>query len=189
VDGLHRVAGSRALIELHGRLDRVRCLACRRDEPRASVQERLASLNPDWPAGSGATAPDGDAVVEAFPAGFGIPACLGCGGVLKPDVVFFGESVPRRTVDSAFEALAGSDAVLVVGSSLMVYSGFRLARAAAADGKPVATVNLGRTRADEMLSLKIAADCTSVLPAAVALLGAACSGSRRGSRALAPRFM
>jgi NAD-dependent SIR2 family protein deacetylase len=170
VDGLHRAAGARAVIELHGRLDRVRCLACNGEELRASVQERLASLNPDWRPGPGTTAPDGDAGVEAAPDQFRIADCRDCGGVLKPDVVFFGESVPRPVADSAFEALAASDALLVVGSSLMVYSGFRFARAAAAAGKPVATLNLGRTRADELLSLKITADCVSVLPAALALL-------------------
>jgi NAD-dependent SIR2 family protein deacetylase len=170
VDGLHRAAGSSAVIELHGRLDRVRCLGCGNLESREALQERLAMLNPGWTPGPAPLAPDGDADVRAPAAEFNIADCLGCGGILKPDVVFFGESVPRATVAAAFAALDGSDALLVIGSSLMVYSGYRFARAARAAHKPLAAVNLGRTRADDLLTFKVAADCAAVLPAALATL-------------------
>jgi NAD-dependent SIR2 family protein deacetylase len=100
--------------------------------------------------------PDGDADLEGHDfSAFDVPACAHCGGLLKPDVVFFGESVPKERVTAAFAALEAADAVLVAGSSLMVYSGFRFVQAAAAAGKPVAAVNLGRTRADELLTLKV----------------------------------
>ncbi|WP_395679720.1 NAD-dependent protein deacetylase [Dokdonella sp.] len=166
VDGLHEAAGSRDVIDLHGRLDRVRCLGCERRIPRAHVQRVLEGLNPDWTALDALDAPDGDAELEGLPfERFVVPTCETCGGLLKPDVVFFGEGVPRERVERAFDALERSDAMLVVGSSLMVYSGFRFAREAAHAGKPVAAINLGRTRADELLALKIEADCESLLRA------------------------
>jgi NAD-dependent SIR2 family protein deacetylase len=109
-------------------------------------------------------APDGDADLEALDfSGFDIPACTECGGILKPDVVFFGESVPRERVTAALEAVERADAVLVVGSSLMVYSGYRFAHAASKAGKPIAAVNLGRTRADDLLSLKVNQPCVAAL--------------------------
>ena len=118
-----------------------------------------------------AARPDGDAQVEADFSDFRVPDCPSCGGVLKPAVVFFGENVPRSRVDAALAALAAADALLVVGSSLMVFSGFRFCLAARELGKPVAAVNLGRTRADEMLSLKVASDCGRALPDVVEALG------------------
>ena len=164
VDGLHEAAGSRAVVDLHGRLDRVRCLGCERRAPRAEFQRVLEHLNPAWVALDALDAPDGDAELEGLPFGrFAVPDCEACGGLLKPDVVFFGEAVPRERVERAFAALERCDAMLVVGSSLMVYSGFRFARAAAQAGKPVAAINLGRTRADGLLSLKIDADCVASL--------------------------
>jgi len=164
VDGLHEAAGSRAVVDLHGRLDRVRCLGCERRIPRADFQQELERANPGWSALEALDAPDGDAELEGLPfERFVVPPCARCGGILKPDVVFFGETVPRERVEQAFDALVRSDAMLVVGSSLMVYSGFRFARAAAEAGKPVAAINLGRTRADHLLSLKIDADCVGVL--------------------------
>jgi NAD-dependent SIR2 family protein deacetylase len=156
VDGLHEAAGSRRTIDLHGRIDTVRCMACDTRSTRAELQQALRERNPPWAALEARAAPDGDADLDGLDfSSFDVPACTHCGGMLKPDVVFFGESVPRERVTTAFAALAEADAMLVAGSSLMVYSGFRFVQAAVAAGKPVAAVNLGRTRADELLTLKV----------------------------------
>ncbi|MDN6887664.1 NAD-dependent protein deacetylase [Variovorax sp. CAN2819] len=156
VDGLHEAAGSRGAIDLHGRIDTVRCMGCERRTPRSELQIELRRRNPRWAELEARAAPDGDADLEGRDfSTFDVPACPHCGGLLKPDVVFFGESVPKERVTAAFAALEEADAVLVAGSSLMVYSGFRFVQAAAAAGKPVAAVNLGRTRADALLSLKV----------------------------------
>jgi NAD-dependent SIR2 family protein deacetylase len=156
VDRLHQAAGSAEVIDLHGRLDRVRCMGCERRTPRDALQDELARLNPDWLALDAADAPDGDADLEGADfSAFAAPPCRRCGGVLKPDVVFFGEPVPRERVDAAARHLRQADAMLIVGSSLMVYSGFRFAEMAASAGKPIAAVNLGRTRADPLLALKV----------------------------------
>lgn len=164
VDGLHQAAGSRRVIDLHGRLDEVRCLGCARRLARAAFQAELERRNPDWAAFDAADAPDGDADLDGLDfAAFEVPACDDCGGLLKPDVVFFGENVPRERVERAQAHLAAADAMLVVGSSLMVFSGYRFAREAARLGKPIAAVNLGRTRADDLLTLKIEADCANAL--------------------------
>jgi NAD-dependent SIR2 family protein deacetylase len=164
VDGLHQAAGSRGVIDLHGRLDEVRCLGCERRTARAQFQRELETRNPDWAALDAADAPDGDADLDGLDfAAFEVPACADCGGLLKPDVVFFGENVPRERVERAQAHLAAADAMLVVGSSLMVFSGYRFAREAARLGKPIAAVNLGRTRADDLLTLKIEADCAAAL--------------------------
>ncbi len=164
VDRLHQAAGSARVIDLHGRLDQVRCMGCERRTARAGFQERLLRLNPDHAGLEATDAPDGDAdLVDAEFSSFVVPACEACGGVLKPDVVFFGESVPRERVEAARDGLAKADAVLVVGSSLMVYSGFRFVQAAVDAGKPVAAVNLGRTRADGLLALKVDGRCAEVL--------------------------
>lgn len=164
VDGLHQAAGSRAVIDLHGRLDRVVCLGCGARRPRAGWQSELAQANPDWVERTAAPAPDGDADLEGCDfASFRVPPCPACGGLVKPDVVFFGESVPRARVHAAEQALQEADAMLVVGSSLMVFSGYRFAREAARLGKPIIAVNLGRTRADALLADKIEAPCTDVL--------------------------
>lgn len=168
VDGLHQAAGSAAVIDLHGRLDRVRCMQCGDLSRRASLQDRLLEMNPDWAYLTAAEAPDGDADLEGLEfSGFRIPECLLCSGLLKPDVVFFGESVPRERVAAAFQSLEQADAMLVVGSSLMVYSGFRFAQAAAAAGKPIAAVNLGRTRADGFVTLKVSQSCGEALSSAL----------------------
>jgi len=164
VDGLHTAAGSRNVIDLHGRLNLVRCMQCDHTLPRAELQLQLLANNPAWAEIEGRVAPDGDVDIEGRDySGFLVPGCPQCGGILKPDVVFFGESVPRERVDRAFEGVANTDALLIVGSSLMVYSGYRFAEAAAAAGKPIAAVNLGRTRADHLLALKISAPCEEVL--------------------------
>jgi len=165
VDRLHQRAGSRAVVDLHGRLDAVVCLGCGDRTSRAAVQEAMSSANPEWRAAA-AIAPDGDADVDATAiASFVAPRCAHCGGLLKPDVVFFGENVPRDRFERACEALAGADALLVAGSSLMVYSGFRFVRLARDAGLPIAIVNRGRTRGDELAELKIEADVGPALTA------------------------
>ncbi|HEY0334903.1 MAG TPA: NAD-dependent protein deacetylase [Stenotrophomonas sp.] len=164
VDGLHQAAGSRAVIDLHGRIDQVRCMGCEARVPRALVQATLASRNPRWASLEATQAPDGDADLEqASFDDFQVPECADCGGMLKPDVVFFGENVPRPRVEQAQQALQRADAVLVVGSSLMVYSGFRFVQAAARAGLPVAALNKGRTRADDLLTLKVEHGCAPAL--------------------------
>ncbi|MFT3721389.1 NAD-dependent protein deacetylase [Pseudorhodoferax sp.] len=166
VDGLHQAAGSRRVVDLHGRIDTVVCLGCGARSPRAGLQQRLAALNPAFAQLSAGAAPDGDADLEqADFSAFQVPDCPHCGGLLKPDVVFFGESVPRERVAAAMAALARADALLVAGSSLMVYSGYRFALAAAEQGRPIAAVNLGRTRADALLALKVEASCGEALAA------------------------
>src|SRR5262245_40179238 len=168
VDGLHQAAGSQNVIDLHGRIDTVRCLRCERRRSREELQLELERRNPDFAAlaDGPAIAPDGDADLEdvAFES-FEVPACDACGGLLKPDVVFFGENVPAERVQRAMAAIERSDAMLVVGSSLMVYSGYRFAVAAAEAGKPIAAINLGRTRADDLLTLKVTDRCASALRA------------------------
>lgn len=163
VDCLHQQAGSHTVIDLHGRLDQVRCMGCEACSSRALLQQRLLDANPGWESLQASIAPDGDADLEADFSSFNVPACEACGGVLKPDVVFFGENVPRERVAAVHEHLQRSDAVLVVGSSLMVYSGFRFVDAAAKAGLPIAAVNLGRTRADALLSLKVQMPCAQAL--------------------------
>ncbi len=173
VDGLHKAAGSGPVIELHGSLHRVVCRSCGAQLARGALQERLAALNPGWRA-DGSMRPDGDAELgEADAAGFRIPGCARCGGILKPDVVFFGENVPRQRVAEAYARLAAADLLLVVGSSLMVWSGYRFAREAARLGLPIAAVNLGRTRADDELTLKVEAPCEDALAALTRLLDSA----------------
>jgi NAD-dependent SIR2 family protein deacetylase len=164
VDGLHQAAGSRGVIDLHGRVDVVRCLRCERRVPRAEVQDDLAHRNAAFADLDSLEAPDGDAQLEGVDfTAFTVPECASCGGILKPDVVFFGERVPGERVQRAFAALAQADAMLVVGSSLMVYSGYRFAQAAAHAGKPIAAVNVGRTRADDLLTLKVTERCAEAL--------------------------
>ena len=169
VDGLHQRAGSAAVIDLHGRLDGVVCLSCASSQSRADMQGWLAERNPDWARLEAATAPDGDADLDGRDfSRFRVPACPHCAGMLKPDVVFFGENVPRPRYLQAQDALRSSDAVLVVGSSLMVYSGYRFVRSAHEAGLPIAIVNRGRTRADDLATLKIDAEAGAVLETALA---------------------
>jgi NAD-dependent SIR2 family protein deacetylase len=166
VDGLHQAAGSMEVIDLHGRLDRVLCMDCHGLVSREDMQAELLRLNPAWARLQGRPAPDGDADIDGLPfSEFAVPSCTRCDGILKPDVVFFGESVPRPRVDEAMQRLEKADAMLVVGSSLMVYSGYRFVQTAAQSGKPVAAVNLGRTRADELLTLKVSEPCALALAA------------------------
>ncbi|MEO7271164.1 MAG: NAD-dependent protein deacetylase [Vicinamibacterales bacterium] len=177
VDSLHQRAGSQAVIDLHGRLDEVVCLSCGARTSRAALQEDLAVANPGWEA-TAVAAPDGDAEVEAAAIeSFHAPRCTVCGGLLKPDVVFFGENVPAARYDAAREALLSADALLVAGSSLMVYSGFRFARLAHEAGLPIAIVNRGRTRGDDLAELKVEGDVGTVLTSAIAAIA---SGAPRG---------
>jgi NAD-dependent SIR2 family protein deacetylase len=169
VDRLHHAAGNTGVIELHGALAEVVCLACGTIEPRAWLQARLALLNPGWDA-EAELAPDGDAELAAAD-GFRVADCLACGGVLKPRVVFFGENVPRPTVDAAFAQVDGAGALLVIGTSLTVYSGLRFVRRAADRGIPIAICNLGPTRGDAFATLRVDGPLGAVLPALVDALG------------------
>jgi len=169
VDGLHEAAGDGPVEALHGRMSEVVCLDCGAISQRADLQDRIAAANPGFLDPSGAPmAPDGDAdLVEAAIAGFRVPACVRCGGILKPHVVFFGEGVPRDRVDRSFTAVDAAEVLLVVGSSLAVFSGFRFARHAARRGQPVVILNLGPTRADPLATLCIEARAGEVLPGVV----------------------
>lgn len=149
VDRLHHVAGSHNVVELHGALARVKCTECGVYEDRDAVQARILRDNPTWPPREAELAPDGDAeltgeVIERFV----VPACLACGGVLKPYVVFFGENVPKPTVEAAWAMVDASEVLLVVGSSLAIYSGYRFVLGAVERGQDVVIVNLGETRGD-----------------------------------------
>lgn len=171
VDGLHQAAGNRAVVDLHGRLDRVRCLACNAEVSRDALQTRLVGENPGWLEQAGSVAPDGDADLTTNDySGFRMVDCEACGGMLKPDVVFFGETVPAPRVEAAMAALASARALLITGSSLMVYSGFRFARRAQALGIPIWLVNRGRTRADDFAALKLEGDVQTTLEALVGAL-------------------
>jgi NAD-dependent SIR2 family protein deacetylase len=179
VDDLHQEAGSRAVVQLHGRNRVVVCLDCGGEIAREEMQQRLADLNAEWLAAApwhnlrgeeADFAPDGDAdVARELVGDFRVPECHRCGGVLKPAVVFFGESVPREKVTYAMSRVDEADALLVVGSSLTVWSGFRFAKRAAERGLPLAIVNIGPTRADDLATLKIEEECGAVLAAALAV--------------------
>jgi NAD-dependent SIR2 family protein deacetylase len=180
VDGLHGRAGSKKVLELHGGLQDVVCLSCRGHSRRAALQTQLKVLNPGWTGLTGPLRPDGDAQlsVQTYHE-FTVPDCSICGGILKPDVVFFGEAVPKPRAARALNSVREADAVLVVGSSLTVLSGFRLAREAWRLGKPVAAINRGSTRADEFLDPKIDGGCEQTLAALAARLRGA--GDVRGT--------
>lgn len=174
VDGLHTRAGSAGVLELHGNIHQVVCLECHAAFSRAFVQTQLHDANPDLAAVNTTPAPDGDAHVEPDAlAAFHIPWCVHCGGMLKPDVVFFGDGVPAERTTGALALMDRADALLVIGTSLIVFSGFRFCRMAQAAGKPIGAVNLGKTRADDMLSFKVEAAAEQVLPALLAYLPAA----------------
>ena len=168
VDGLHQAAGSRTVINLHGDIARVVCLDCERLSPRAEMQRRLAELNPEVAPPvrleHAELRPDGDAVVEQWN-DFVLAGCLECGGRLKPDVVFFGESVPRDRVDQAYALVENAEVLVVLGSSLTVMSGLRFVRHQAKYGRPVVIINCGVTRGDDLASLKIDGGCSQTLTA------------------------
>lgn len=164
VDGLHQRAGSRKVIDLHGRLDVVDCLGCRAQSSRFEFQVELQRRNPGWSVFDAADAPDGDAQLDGLPFDdFDVPECSACGGILKPGVVFFGEAVPRERTAAAFALIDAADALLVVGSSLMVWSGYRFVRRAAERGVPIAAVTIGKTRGDNLIGLRITGRCGPVL--------------------------
>jgi NAD-dependent deacetylase sirtuin 4 len=166
VDRLHHRAGSRKVTELHGALADVKCLSCGGLEDRDALQTRLLALNPGWTSRSIASAPDGDAEVHTDAIdGFAVAACAKCGGVLKPRVVFFGDSVPRATVDVAFAAVETAELLLVVGSSLAVFSGYRFLRRAVDCHIPIAIVNRGPVRGEEHAAVKIEASTGATLHA------------------------
>lgn len=165
VDGLHRAAGSRAVIDLHGRIDQVICLRCGDLSGRLALHHRLTEANPHFAEHADVhTAPDGD-VELADTSGFSLVACRVCGGVLKPDVVFFGENVPRDRVDAVYRAMDSGDALLVAGSSLTVMSGLRFVRHAAKLGWPIVIVNRGITRGDPLATGRVDAGCSETLTA------------------------
>ncbi|WP_141278241.1 NAD-dependent protein deacetylase [Pseudonocardia hydrocarbonoxydans] len=174
VDGLHSAAGHRAVIDLHGRIDTVVCLGCARRTPRVALQERLAALNPGFAqAAAVQIRPDGDAELAAADvAAFALAGCTACDGVLKPDVVFFGENVPRERVTRAYALVEAMEpaggALLVAGSSLTVMSGLRFVRHAHKLGVPVVIVNRGTTRGDDLATVLVDAGCSEVLPALLA---------------------
>lgn len=164
VDGLHVSAGNEDLIELHGRLREVICLACGIVACRHALQEALSELNPSFQRQTAQQAPDGDAdLTDEQLADFRVVDCASCGGALKPHVVFFGENVPKPRVDAAFGYVDAAQSLLVIGSSLMVYSGLRFVRRAAERSIPVAIVNLGATRGDPLAALTIDAHASEVL--------------------------
>lgn len=170
VDRLHTKAGSRAVVELHGALHETRCLDCGGRGSRDELQARILALNPGF-GGAGKSAPDGDVEVpDPVLARFEVPPCPSCGGVLRPDVVMFGEGVPRERVDRAFAEVDAAGSLLVVGSSLSVYSGYRFVLRARDRGIPIAIVNLGETRADELASLRIEGRSGEVLGGVAARL-------------------
>jgi len=173
VDGLHQQAGSHAVLELHGNVHSVVCMHCKAQFPRAFVQTLLNEANPELANVLAAPLPDGDAAIEPDALeDFHLPFCLHCGGALAPDVVFFGDGIPPPRTACALAQMEAADALLVVGSSLMVYSGFRFCRMAQESGKPIAAVNLGRTRADHLIALKIEESAERLLPRVAGLLHA-----------------
>lgn len=178
VDSLHQKAGHQRVVDLHGALKDVVCMGCGTRSPRDALQIRLATLNPHLQH-AGDLAPDGDAdVPDAQVTAMRTPDCEVCGGLLKPDVVFFGDAVAPQRVAEVMAAVGAADALLVVGTSLMVFSGFRFVRHAHACGVPVACINPGRTRADELFALKILEPCEGPLTALAAAFRA--PGQRSG---------
>jgi NAD-dependent SIR2 family protein deacetylase len=177
VDGLHQAAGAGAVTELHGSLHRVVCLGCWERSARTELDARLRAANPGWgaaaptaPAGEPAVNPDGDVALEDT-TGFAVVDCVSCGGVLKPDVVFFGENVPRPRVDACFELVSAASGLVVLGSSLTVLSGLRYVRHAASLGIPVVIVNQGPTRGDALAAATLDAPLGPTLTAAARELG------------------
>ncbi|CRL99551.1 NAD-dependent protein deacetylase [Pseudomonas sp. 24 E 1] len=173
VDTLHDQAGSDEVIELHGSLHRVLCLDCLQRSERDVIQHVMEIENPYLAGVDAVQAPDGDTLLDpAFEERFQVPRCPHCNGErLKPDVVFFGENVAPPTASKAMAAVEHAEGLLVVGSSLMAYSAFRLCKAMVEQGKPVIAINLGKTRGDELLQVKIEASCERLLPLLVERLG------------------
>lgn len=188
VDGLHQKAGSSEVIDLHGQLANVRCLSCGALTPRAELQSRLLADNPQLGAiSSTSITPDGDAEIDDETCrSFVVPSCSCCDGMLKPDVVFFGEAVPEQRRTASYEALEAADAMLVVGSSLQVFSGHRFVKRAVARGKPIVVVNRGVTRADPMAQSKFDGPCGALLEGALAFFQASDQDELGHAAAAAP---
>lgn len=164
VDGLHQKAGHQAVTDLHGRSDEVICTQCQHTLPRDSAHQQMAHMNPAFCDLKARTAPDGDADLELTDfSAFKVADCPQCGGILKPNVVFFGDNVPRDKVQLGLDTLERADALWVVGSSLMVYSGFRFCKRAAEQHIPIVSLNQGVTRADGLLTLKLTSDISTTL--------------------------
>jgi NAD-dependent SIR2 family protein deacetylase len=176
VDGLHQAAGARAVTELHGSLHRVVCLSCWERSSREVLDARLRAANPAWTAAAvgiePAVNPDGDVALEET-GGFSVVDCLACGGLLKPDVVFFGENVPKARVEECFALVSASSALVVLGSSLTVMSGLRYVRHAASLGIPVLIVNQGTTRGDDLATARLDAPLGAALTSLARELGLA----------------
>jgi NAD-dependent SIR2 family protein deacetylase len=164
VDGLHQAAGAQDVVELHGSLSRVICLRCGERTPREELDQRLRAANPDWAAQARQVNPDGDAVLDDGATDhFNVVDCLGCAGTLKPDVIFFGENVPPGRVADCYAQVSEARALLVLGSSLTVMSGYRFVRHAAKLGIPVAIINQGPTRGDAQATFTLDAPLGSAL--------------------------
>ncbi|GHE91521.1 NAD-dependent protein deacetylase [Amycolatopsis deserti] len=173
VDGLHQAAGTPDVVELHGSLDRVVCLSCRALTPREELDRRLREANPDFTATATRINPDGDVdLADSAVRGFRVVPCRSCAGVLKPDVVFFGENVEPSRVDRCYRLVEQASALLVLGSSLTVMSGLRFVRRAAEAGKPVAIINRGPTRGDKYASVRVDLPLGHALPELAARLTA-----------------
>ena len=171
VDGLHQAAGAEQVIDLHGRLDRVVCLGCGLVTPRARMRERLDAANRDWSATVTAVNPDGDVdLPDDALDGFTLVDCETCGGLLKPDVVYFGENVPAGRVDRSYAWLTDARLLLVLGTSLHVFSGRRFVLRAARDGVPVAIVNEGPTRGDDVAAVRLHAPIGATMRAVISRL-------------------
>lgn len=167
VDGLHSRAGHQDVVDLHGRIDRVICLGCGRLSPRSELHARLAALNPGYESRLGEFAPDGDVVLDDT-ANFVVAPCTNCGGDLKPDVVFFGENVPKARVARCYSWVEEAESLVVLGSSLQVMSGLRFVKAARKRDIPIVIVNRGRTRGDDLATFTLDAGCAETLTAATA---------------------
>jgi NAD-dependent SIR2 family protein deacetylase len=180
VDGLHQAGGARGVVELHGNLARIACLDCGQISPRDELIERLDAANPDFAATVTAVNPDGDVELDDTELdGFVVVDCTGCGGLLKPDVVYFGETVPRDRVDRSFALVASARTLLVLGSSLTVMSGRRFVLRAAKDGIRVAIVNQGETRGAQYAGLTVDAPLGVVLPDVVGRLASMIAATSR----------
>ncbi|KAL3271342.1 hypothetical protein HHI36_021830 [Cryptolaemus montrouzieri] len=165
VDNLHKKAGSKNVIELHGTAYRVICLSCKATYDRHYIQEKLKETNPNFEEITDMVRPDGDVEISVERlAEFTPPTCDVCKGILKPDIVFFGDNVPRSRVELVKKQLTDSDSLLILGSSVTVFSGYRIVLQALEEKKNIAIVNIGPTRADEHVSLKISARCGEILP-------------------------
>lgn len=163
VDGLHQRAGATDVINLHGYANEMICMNCGDRTARLDMHERCLAMNPQFAEAQATALPDGDAEIDMDFSQFNIADCIQCGGLLKPDVVYFGDTVPKQRVAQARQALAESGGLLVIGSSLMVFSGYRFARQADENNQPIAILTRGKTRADDLANLKIDADINAVL--------------------------